>query len=115
MKQALRQAKEAEAAGYLPDSIFLTYDFEVFHHPALDDIVKTLLANAEGGLAAYGVSDFRIVILKLTPRANLLKEQSSARARLLYTAAVCKDNAWKVIPNILEPLDIELEDLEKMR
>jgi hypothetical protein len=114
MKQQIRDCKKAETEGHLPDNIFMTFDFEAFHHPTLDDIVKTLLANAEGGLAAYGVSDFRMVVLKLTPHAETVKEYGSDKRRLLYTVAVCKDGVWKVIPNILEPLDIELEDLEKM-
>lgn len=111
MKQGIRDSKKAEEASQQPDNIFLTFDFEVFHHPTLDDMLKQLLANAEGGLAAYGVSDFRLVVLKLTPKARYAGELKS-QSRLLYTVAVCKDGAWKIIPNILEPLDIDPDILK---
>jgi hypothetical protein len=70
--------------------------------------------NMRTGLAQYGVSDIRLVVLKQSPQPQLLKAFPRARAGLRAMGTVCKDGVWKVIPG-LEDIDVELEDLEKMQ
>lgn len=114
MKQVIRQGQEVEASGKTPDVAFLTCDFEVFHHPMLDTVIKMAQNNAMSEFTQYGVSDLRMVILKQSPLPKLLKTSPRSRAGLRGMVAVCKDGVWKVIPGF-EDIDVELEDLEKLQ